>query len=72
MDGDNLTTRKIGEVLYQDFVLVLYVLQMCNSCYYGIFGKIDSFETALSYIGADRFPSNLFEPGCNCQGLLHY
>ncbi|MBT4641351.1 MAG: hypothetical protein HOC09_21235 [Deltaproteobacteria bacterium] len=53
-------------------MLVLYVLQMCNSCYYGIFGKIDSFETALSYIGADRFPSNLFEPGCNCQGLLHY
>jgi chemotaxis protein CheD len=45
----------VEEILYQDFVLALHVLQMCNSRYYGLPTEIDSFETALSRLGADRF-----------------
>ncbi len=45
----------VEKILYQDFVLALRVLHMCNSSYYGISGKIDSFETALFSLGAGRF-----------------
>jgi chemotaxis protein CheD len=45
----------VEKILYQDFVLALHVLQMCNSEYYGIPSEIDSFETALSLLGPDRF-----------------
>lgn len=45
----------VEEILYQDFVLALHVLQMCNSRYYGLPAEIDSFETALSRLGGDRF-----------------
>ncbi len=45
----------VVEILYQDFVLALHVLQMCNSRYYGIPAEIDAFDTALSRLRADRF-----------------
>nr|MBF0223527.1 HDOD domain-containing protein [Desulfobulbaceae bacterium] len=45
----------VEEILWQDFVLALHVLQMCNSRYYGVPGEIDSFNTALSRLGAHQF-----------------
>lgn len=47
--------KGVERILFQDIVLALQVFQMCNSEYYGIPSQIDSFDTALSKLGADRF-----------------
>ncbi len=51
----NIDWQQVEIIFFQDIVLALHVFQMCNSDYYGVPGQIDSFDTALSRLGPDRF-----------------